>query len=40
MTPIVGVSRITLLRELREIQAKGVIERIGSNRKGSWKVNL
>ena len=33
-------SRSAVSRLMRKLKDKGIIERIGSNRKGYWKINL
>ncbi len=33
------VSRKTVSQRLKELKEKGIIERIGSDRKGYWKIN-
>ena len=33
------LSRKTVSKRLKEMKEKGIIERIGSDRKGYWKIN-
>lgn len=34
-----GISRKTVAQRLKQLKEKGIIERIGSDRKGYWKIN-
>ena len=34
-----GVSRVSVTKSLKALKERGVIERVGSDRKGYWKVN-
>ena len=34
-----GVSRVSVTKYLKALKEKGLIERVGSDRKGYWKVN-
>ena len=34
-----GISRKTVAQRIKQLKEKGVIERIGSDRKGYWKIN-
>ena len=34
-----ALSRKTVSKKLKEMKEKGIIERIGSDRKGYWKIN-
>lgn len=36
----IDFSRSAVSRLMRKLKDKGIIERIGSNRKGYWKINL
>ncbi len=35
----IGISRKTTSQRIKRLKEKGVIERIGSDRKGYWKIN-
>ena len=34
-----GISRKTVAQRIKQLKEKGTIERIGSDRKGYWKIN-
>ena len=34
-----GISRKTIAQRIKQLKEKGTIERIGSDRKGYWKIN-
>lgn len=38
MVEILGISRSTVVRAMKSLQEKRVIERIGSRKKGMWKI--
>jgi len=38
LAELLGVSRKTIASHIQQLKARGVIERIGSDRKGSWKI--
>ncbi len=35
-----GKSRRTIFRIIKQLQEKGIVERIGSDKKGCWKINI
>ena len=39
LADVSGVSRKTIAARLKELKGKGYIERMGSSRKGYWKIN-
>lgn len=38
MTMLLGISRSTVVRAIKSLQEKRIIERIGSSKKGMWKI--
>lgn len=40
LAEILGISRKTVSKRLKSLKDKGIIERVGSNRKGYWKLFL
>ncbi len=39
MSEKLSISRKTVSQKLKEMKEKGIIERVGSDRKGYWKIN-
>ena len=40
MAQMLGISRKTVSKRLKSLKDKGIIERVGSDRKGYWKLFL
>lgn len=38
MASILNISRFTIIREIKVLEEKGIIKRIGSNKTGNWKI--
>ena len=36
---IVGISKKTVAEHIKKLKEKGIIERVGNNKKGYWKIN-
>ena len=39
MASILNISRFTIIREIKVLEEKGIIKRIGSNKTGNWKID-
>ena len=35
----IGISKKTVAQKMSSLKAKGIIERVGTNKKGYWKIN-
>lgn len=35
----IGISKRAVLKQISELKLRGIIERVGANKGGSWKIN-
>lgn len=38
LSKLLGISRITVSNSIKKLKNQGIIERVGNNKKGYWKI--